>query len=96
MHDFTAVLKECIQQAYKRVQNHSAAAQQKQKVYYDQYAKSTNFETGSLVWLHCTAVHRGKSPALEGPISSCQELGDVIYHIQHMKSVRKCLVVHSN
>ena len=32
MHDFTAALKERIRQTYKRVQNHFAAEQQKQKV----------------------------------------------------------------
>ena len=100
VHDFTAVLKERIQQAYKRVQNHSAAVQQKQKVYYDQHAKSTNFETGSLVWLHCPAVRRGKSPKFhqpwKGPFQVVKKLGDVIYRIQHMKNLRKRLVVHSN
>ena len=98
-HGYAEALKERIQQAYPRVRDHSAVEQRKQKANYDQLAQASTFETGCLVWLHCPAVPRGKSPKFhrpwQGPFKVVKKIGSV-YRIQHLQNTRKRLVVHSN
>ena len=60
-HGYAEALKEHIQHAYQRVRDHSAVEQKKQKVNYDRFTQGNSFPNGSLVWLHCPAVPRGKS-----------------------------------
>ena len=76
-HGYTDALRERIQHAYQRVRSHAAVEQTKQKANYDQSAKARIYEKGSLVWLHCPAIPRGKksqvSPTLARPIQSRQE-----------------------
>ena len=99
-HGYAEALKERIQQAYQRVRDHSAVEQRKQKANYDQLAQASTFETGGLVWLHCPAVPRGKSPKFhrpwQGPFKVVKKIGSVVYRIQHLQNTRKRLVVHSN
>ena len=97
---YADALRERFQQAYQRVRSHSAVEQRKQKANYDQSARARTYEKGSLVWLHCPAVPRGKSPKFhrpwQGPFKVVKEIGDVIYRIQHTQNPKRRVVVHAN
>ena len=51
-----------------------------------------------LVWLHCPAVPRGKSPKLhrywQGPYRLVKQISDVLFLLQHRDSRRRRTVVH--
>ena len=86
-HGYAEALKECIQHAHQRVRDHSAVEQIKQKVNYDRFTQENTFQSGRLVWLHCPAVPRGKSPKFhhpwQGQFKVVKKIGSVVYHIQH-------------
>ena len=71
-HGYAEVLKERIQHAYQRVRDHSMVEQKKQKANYDRFTQENTFQNGSLVWLHCPAVPRGKSPKFHHPWQGCR------------------------
>ena len=65
------------------------------------YNKSSNrdpFKVGDMVWLHCPAVPRGKSPKLhcfwQGPYRIYKVVSDVLYNISLRNHPRKHQVVH--
>ena len=87
-HGYAEALKERIQHAYQRIRDHSAIEQMKQKANYDRFTQENAFETGSLVWLHCPAVPRGKSPKFhrpwQGPFKVVKKIGNVVYTASNM------------
>ena len=89
-HGYAEALKECIQHAYQRVRDHSGVGQKKQKANYDRFTQENTFQNGSLVWLHCLAVPRGKSPKFhrpwQGPLKVVKKIGSVVYRIQHVQT----------
>ena len=99
-HGYVEALKQRVQHAYQRVRDHSAIKQKKQKANYDRFTWENTFENGSLVWLHCPAVPRGKSPKFhrpwQGPFKIVKKIGSVVYCIQHVQNPRKRVVVHAN
>ena len=64
--------------------------QTKQKANDDQSARARIYEKGSLVWLHCPAIPRGKCPKFhqpwQGPFKVVKKIGDVVYRIQHTQT----------
>ena len=68
----------------------------RQKANYDRFTWENTFENGSLVWLHCPAVPRGKSPKFHRPWQGPRRFGSVVYCIQHVQNPRKRVVVHAN
>ena len=70
----------------------------RQKTLYNKSIHGDPYKAGELVWLHCPAVPRGKSPKLhrywQGPYTVVRSLGDALFLIQHRDSPRKRTVVH--
>ena len=80
------------------VRDHMGIQHLRQKTLYDRSSHGDPYKAGDLVWLHCPAVPRGKSPKLhcywQGPYSVVKTLGDSLFLIQHRDSPRKRTVVH--
>ena len=51
-----------LDRAYRQVREYMGLQQRRQKVHYDKLCKGKPFKVGDMVWLHCPAVPRGKSP----------------------------------
>ena len=98
VNQYALDLRTHLETAYQRVRSHMEMQQRRQKALYDKTAKGHPFKVGDLVWLHCPAVPRGKSPKLhcywQGPYKVVKPLGDVLYLLQHRDSPRKRTVVH--
>ena len=53
-----------LDRAYQQVREYMGLQQRRQKVHYDKLCNGKPFKIGDMVWLHCPAVPRGKSPKL--------------------------------
>ena len=53
-----------LDRAYRQVREYMGLQQRRQKVHYDKLCNGKPFKIGDMVWLHCPAVPRGKSPKL--------------------------------
>ena len=71
---------------------------QRQKELYNKSSNGDPFKVGDMVWLHCPAVPRGKSPKLhcfwQGPYRIHKVVSDVLYNISLRDRPRKHQVVH--
>ena len=89
-----------LDKAYRQVREYMGLQQRRQKVHYDKLCNGKPFKIGDMVWLHCPAVPRGKSPKLhcywQGPYIIHKLLSDILYQIQHRNNKRKSMVVHFN
>ena len=89
-----------LDRAYRQVREYMGLQQRRQKVHYDKLCNGKPFKIGDVVWLHCPAVPRGKSPKLhcywQGPYIIHKVLSDILYQIQHRNNKRKSMVVHFN
>ena len=89
-----------LDRAYRQVREYLGLQQRRQKVHYDKLCNGKPFKIGDMVWLHCPAVPRGKSPKLhcywQGPYIIHKVLSDILYQIQHRDNKRKSMVVHFN
>ena len=69
-------------------------------MHYDKLCNGKPLKIGDMVWLHCPAVPRGKSPKLycywQGPYIVHKVLSDILYQIQHRNNKHKSMVVHFN
>ena len=89
-----------LDRAYRQFREYMGLQQRRQKVHYDKLCNGKPFKIGDMVWLHCPAVPRGKSPKLhcywQGPYIIHKVLSDILYQIQHRNNKRKSMVVHFN
>ena len=71
---------------------------QRQKELYNKSSNGDPFKIGDMVWLHCPAVPRGKSPKLhcfwQGPYRIHKVVSDVLYNISLRDRPHKHQVVH--
>ena len=71
---------------------------QRQKELYNKSSNGDPFKVGDMVWLHCPAVPRGKSPKLhcfwQGPYRIHKVVSDVLCNISLQDRPRKHQVVH--
>ena len=85
---------------YDHVRDNVENRQAKQKVRYDSRIQGKPFSVGDQVWLHNSAVPRGKSRKLHrpwtGPFRVVTKLSDSVYRLQHMQFRRRRPVVHFN
>ena len=95
---YVADLRSNLEAAYQRVRDCMGRKLDRQKEVYDRKAHGEPFEQGDLVWLHTSAVPRGRSKKLHcpwsGPFSIVRRLSDAVYRIQHTKARRQRRVVH--
>ena len=95
---YVADLRSNLEAAYQRVRDRMGRKLDRQKEVYDRKAHGEPFEQGDLVWLHTSAVPRGRSKKLHcpwsGPFSIVRRLSDAVYRIQHTKARRQRRVVH--
>ena len=84
-----------LESAYQRVRERIGLQHQQQKALYDRAAHGRPYAVHDMVWLHCPAVPRGKSPKLhhywQGPY---REVSDVLFLLQQGDSRRRRTVVH--
>ena len=77
------------------MRSHSAV-----KAKYDHSASARIYEKGSLVWIPCPAIPRGKSPKFhqpwQGQFKVIKKIGDVAYRIQNTQNPKRRVVVHTN
>ena len=89
-----------LDRAYRQVREYLGLQQIRQKVHYDKLCNGKPFKIGDMVWLHCPAVPRGKSPKLhcywQGPYIIHKVLSDILYQIQHRDNKCKSMVVLFN
>ena len=64
---YVADLRLNLEAAYQRVRDHMGRKLDRQKEVYDRKAHGEPFEPGDLVWLHTSAVPRGRSKKLHCP-----------------------------
>ena len=71
-----------IEKAYQQVREHMGLQHQRQKELYNKSSNGDPFKVGDMVWLHCPAVPRGKSPKLhcfwQGPYRIHKVVSDVL------------------
>ena len=82
-----------------RVRDHMGPQHQRQKELYKKSSNVDPFKVGDMVWLHCPAVLRGKSPKLhcfwQEPYRIHENVViDVLYNISLWDHPRKHQVVH--
>ena len=53
-----------MEKAYRQVREHMGLQHQRQKELYNKSSNGDPFKAEDIVWLHCPAVPRGKSPKL--------------------------------
>ena len=98
VNQYALDLRARLEGAYRLVRDHMGIQHLRQKTLYDRSSHGDPYKAGDLVWLHCPAVPRGKSPKLhcywQGPYSVVKTLGDALFLIQHRDSLRKRTVVH--
>ena len=98
VNQYALDLRARLEGAYRLVRDHMGIQHLRQKTLYDRSSHGDPYKAGDLVWLHCPAVPRGKSPKLhcywQGPYSVVKTLGDALFLIQHKDSPRKRTVVH--
>eukprot|EP00731_Ephydatia_muelleri_P033704 Em0036g8a len=98
VNQYALDLRARLEGAYRLVRDHMGIQHLRQKTLYDRSSHGDPYKAGDLVWLHCPAVPRGKSPKLhcywQGPYSVVKTLGDALFLIQHRDSPRKRTVVH--
>ena len=72
-----------LDRAYRQVREYMGLQQRRQKGHYDKLCNGKPFKIGDMVWLHCPAVPRGKSPKLhcywQGPYIIHKVLSDILY-----------------
>ena len=88
-----------LESAYQRVRERMGLQHQRQKALYDRDTHGKPYVVDDLVWLHCPAVPRGKSPKLhrywQGPYRPVvKQISDVLFLLQHRDSRRRRTVVH--
>ncbi|KAL5479339.1 hypothetical protein EMCRGX_G022851 [Ephydatia muelleri] len=87
-----------MQEAYALVRERCQAEHKRQKELYDQKVHRKPFSPGELVWLHSTAVPRGRSRKLhhpwKGPFKVMERLGETTYKIKNLQGRRKTTFVH--
>ena len=87
-----------MEKAYRQVREHMGLQHQRQKELYNKSSNGDPFKVGDMVWLHCPAVPRGKSPKLhcfwQGPYRIHKVVSDVLYNISLRDRPRKHQVVH--
>eukprot|EP00731_Ephydatia_muelleri_P007838 Em0004g176a len=97
---YADVLKNRLQLAYKRVNQHMAVQQGHQKESYDADVRGDPYCINDLVFLHNPAVRRGFSKKLhrpwQGPFKVVKVLGPSIYRIVDCTNPRRRKVVHFN
>ena len=98
VNQYALDLRARLEGAYQLVRVHMGIQHLRQKTLYDRLVHGDLYKAGDLVWLHCPAVPRGKSPKLhrywQGPYTVVQPLGDALFIIQRKDSPRKRTVVH--
>ena len=60
-------LRQRLHQAYATVQEHSSAEQNRQKCLYDRSVHGPQYDVGDEVWLHCSAVPKGRCKKFHRP-----------------------------
>lgn len=97
---YSEQLKQDLRAAYSYVCDHMGHKLQDQKTYYDNRVEGKPFEKDDLVWLHNSAVPRGKSRKLHrpwtGPFRVVTRVADSVYRLQHTRHPRRRVVVHFN
>ena len=87
-----------MEKAYRQVRERMGLQHQQQKELYNKSSNGDPFKVGDMVWLHCSAVPRGKSPKLhcfwQGPYRINKVVSDVLYNISLRDRPRKHQVVH--
>eukprot|EP00731_Ephydatia_muelleri_P017571 Em0010g669a len=87
VNQYALDLRARLEGAYRLVRDHMGIQHLRQKTLYDRSSHGDPYKAGDLVWLHCPAVPRGKSPKLhcywQGPYSVVKTLGDALFLIQH-------------
>eukprot|EP00731_Ephydatia_muelleri_P034801 Em0078g1a len=96
--EYARCLKDALQEAYALVRERCQAEHKRQKELYDQKVHGKPFSPGELVWLHSTAVPRGRSRKLhhpwKGPFKVMERLGETTYKIKNLQGRRKTTFVH--
>ena len=96
--EYARCLKDTLQEAYALVRERCQAEHKRQKELYDQKVHGKPFSPGELVWLHSTAVPRGRSRKLhhpwKGPFKVMERLGETTYKIKNLQGRRKTTFVH--
>eukprot|EP00731_Ephydatia_muelleri_P033930 Em0042g9a len=96
--EYARCLKDALQEAYALVRERCQAEHKRQKELYDQKVHGKPFSPGELVWLHSTAVPRGRSRKLhhpwKGPFKVMEQLGETTYKIKNLQGRRKTTFVH--
>ena len=96
--EYARCLKDALQEAYALVRERCQTEHKRQKELYDQKVHGKPFSPGELVWLHSTAVPRGRSRKLhhpwKGPFKVMERLGETTYKIKNLQGRRKTTFVH--
>ena len=97
-NEYAASLRCALQEAYERVCEDLGHHLRRQKEIYDKRAHGQPYKKGNMVWLHNTAVAKGKSKKFHkpwvGPYRVVKQISDVTYRIQLASNPRKRMVVH--
>ena len=98
VNQYALDLRARLENAYRLVRDHMGIQHLRQKTLYDKSVHGDPYKAAELMWLHCPAVQRGKSPKLhrywQGSYTVVRSLGDALFLIQHRDSPRIPTVVH--
>ena len=87
VNQYALDLRARLESTYRLVPDHMKIQQLCQKTLCDKSVHGDPYKAVELVWLHCPAVPRGKSPKLhhywQGRYTVVQSLGDALFLIQH-------------
>ena len=96
--EYATNLRQRLETAYRHVREQMARKLDRQKDLYDQNIHGKPFKEGNLVWLHSSAVPRGRSKKLHnpwtGPYKIIRRLADATYRIEDLRFRRNRRVVH--
>ena len=97
--EYVEILRTRLRQIHNVARKHMTQAMRSQKRHYDRNAKDIRYKVGDIVWLHCPARKKGRSPKLarpwKGPYLILTKLSDVNYRIQ-MSPKSKMEIVHAD
>ena len=97
--EYVEALRARLRQIHNVARKHMTQAMRSQKRHYDRNAKDIRYKVGDVVWLHCPARRKGRSPKLarpwKGPYLILTKLSDVNYRIQ-MSPKSRMEVVHAD
>eukprot|EP00117_Sycon_ciliatum_P025918 scpid18163/ scgid5290/ Retrovirus-related Pol polyprotein from transposon 412; Protease; Reverse transcriptase; Endonuclease len=87
---FVPKLKSALQMAHQHARAAGAAAQKRQKTFYDQSATTPRYAVGDTVYLHDPVIKPGLTKKFhrpwKGPFSIVQQIDDVVYRIYDTSS----------